>query len=951
MISKINNLIENDFLSMEANIPLFNRVRLRNAVLITFLFLCFFALLSGASAANFNSSSNNQDIQAFLSNTSAGDNELVFEGGTYNQITSLNVSRSVNISSAGQVNMVGTGRLFNITAPNVKIVNLNMSGYNTAINSNRGNLSVIGCNMSTIDISVNLSGASLTGVLLENNTIISSVSNYNYGAVYVNATTGSVVNIAVKGNNIRCNGTSSSDGVRFNVVNCNNALMFENNNITGTSSGVWLIAETSKNNITIINNNITGTGGYGVYLRAYTNSNNNISIANNNITGGPSANGVRLSAYTSNNNITIANNNITGTSGHGVALDAYTSNNNISIANNNITGTSYGVELRAYTSNNNITFTDNNIRSPSGMYVNCYNRGFSGLSVVNNTINATSAYGSGIGFASLNSVDLSDIFVSGNNIFAGTAYGINFADGLNSVNNVTINYNRVLAVIGLNIPTMTSGIDANLNWWGVNDITGKIRGINTSNHYILNITNSSSLNNVHIGDKVRFSLLVLNTTLSNTGVENLPDFVIDGTFNGVAYNSSRGDNFTYMFTVLSLGIQTLDASLDEEYMNITFYAIKNSTNSTIVVSPNPVSIGENITVSGVLANFTGITSVNVTVDGNFFTNVAVDGSGYWELNYTTNRIGTDLEVIVSFVGNDNYTSFSNVANFNVTKANATINISLPNNATYGENSTINGNITDVNGSLINGTYNITVTINGMDYNVTVVDGLWSLTIPNRNAGIANVNIFFSGNSNYNNATIATNYAVNPKNLGTTITITSTKNGNKITYKITLKDSEGNILANQTVTLAIAGKTVSLKTNGAGVVQYTFTAAKAGKYQATATYNGLRTTNIIYNKSTKKSSTVEVKASKIKIAKIQGNSVKKRSYKLYYKVYTIKNYGDLTGSRNFKKYFKLQLKSTAKKGLVYLNYNKKAKLLKIFVKNLKAGKIVKVKLTFYKPTRR
>ncbi|WP_169805373.1 hypothetical protein, partial [Methanobrevibacter cuticularis] len=182
--------------------------------------------------------------------------------------------------------------------------------------------------------------------------------------------------------------------------------------------------------------------------------------------------------------------------------------------------------------------------------------------------------------------------------------------------------------------------------------------------------------------------------------------------------------------------------------------------------------------------YTGISFVNVTVDGKLFTNVTVDGSGYWELNYTTNRTATDLEVIVSFADNENYTGFSNVTNFNVTKANVTININLPNNATYGGNSTINGNIT-ANGNLINGTYNMTVIIDDLVYNVTVIDGVWSLTIPNTSAGIANVDMFFPGNSNYNDAAIAANYTVAAKNLGTKITITSTRNGNKITYKITL----------------------------------------------------------------------------------------------------------------------------------------------------------------------
>ncbi|WP_169805372.1 hypothetical protein, partial [Methanobrevibacter cuticularis] len=184
------------------------------------------------------------------------------------------------------------------------------------------------------------------------------------------------------------------------------------------------------------------------------------------------------------------------------------------------------------------------------------------------------------------------------------------------------------------------------NWWGTNNITnisGRISGtVAINNYYIFNFTNSSSLDNVHVGDNVSFIyLLVLNTTLTNTGVENLPYFVINGTFNGVAYNSSRDENFTHNFTILSGGNQIVDASLDTEYRNIPFYATSGSstpTNSTIVVNPNPAQIGENITISGQLANYTGVNNVTVTVDGTLFTNIAVN-NGYWELNYTTNRTG------------------------------------------------------------------------------------------------------------------------------------------------------------------------------------------------------------------------------------------------------------------------------------------------------------------------
>ncbi|KZX14964.1 bacterial Ig-like domain protein [Methanobrevibacter cuticularis] len=370
--------------------------------------------------------------------------------------------------------------------------------------------------------------------------------------------------------------------------------------------------------------------------------------------------------------------------------------------------------------------------------------------------------------------------------------------------------------------------------------------------------------------------------------------------------------------------------------------------------PTDAVYGENSTIAGNITDvngnlINGTYNITVTINGVEYNVTVIDG--LWSLTIQ-NNLGGSNTITVIYPGTSNYENSLINDSFNVARANSTININLPSNATYGGNSTINGNITDVNGNLINGTYNITVTINGVDYDVTVIDGIWSLTIPNTNVGIANVDIFFPGNNNYNNATITTNYTVNPKNLGTKITITSTRNGNKITYKITLKDNQGNILTNQTVTLAIAGKSVSLRTNSQGIAQYTYTATKAGKYYANAAYNGLNTENIIYGSSSAKSNTISITKTNIKVYHVakSAKTVKYhgKRYRVYYKTYYIKNYGILTGSKLFKKSFKgFTLSKISKTNNIKTNYNKTKKILKISVKNLAHAKIAKIKIKFYK----
>jgi len=552
---------------------------LKSFAIITLFVLVFLALVSGVSAKNFNSTSDINDIQTFLSNTSETDNKLVLDGGEYNSLSNLNVSRSINISSNGHVNIRGTGgTLFNITSRDVIIINLNVSGYTTAIKSNTGGLSVTGCNITTTDMSIELTGSSLTDISLENNTIISFINTSDYyGAVHMNATIGSIVSVTLKGNNIIVNSANNSDyGVCFDIVGCDNTLNFINNNITGNWAGIILFAWSSNNTITIRNNNVTGNWFsveiYGNY------SDNNILITNNNITA-TARDGVFIYAGNSNNTVTVTNNNIKSITRYGLYLYTLNSNNTITVRDNNITGTWIGVYMYAYRSNNTVlSFIGNNITgSKYAMYIYSY-RSFSGLSLLNNTFKSDDV---GLHFI-LDGAVLSDIFVKGNNILV-INKGIGFEESNPSFVNLTVNYNRILADIGLDFTTNDNGSNFDYNWWGVNNITGKTIDFVTSNHYILNITNLTSLDNFQIGSKVSFALLVSNTTLTNEGVLNLPYFNIIGTFNGMFYDSSRDDLFVHQFTILNEGIQVLDASLDDNYVDFTFNSFKQNISSTIIL--------------------------------------------------------------------------------------------------------------------------------------------------------------------------------------------------------------------------------------------------------------------------------------------------------------------------------------------------------------------------------
>ncbi|WP_143746183.1 beta strand repeat-containing protein, partial [Methanobrevibacter arboriphilus] len=898
--------------------------RLFKPIIFVICVLFIFLALSSASAANhnFTTANNTQQFQNVINNDN--DNELLisFANGEYSGWGQLNISRNATIvgkNRGGAKFTTSSGTLFNITATNVKIINLTISGYATAIKSNCSDLTVSDNNITTSGFSINLSSSGsanpITGVVIKDNIIKSSISTDYSGVVslFGKSTDKTVFDVLFSGNNITGgrSGVYLGDGSTGSPVSSAN-LVFENNNITGTSRGVYLLASYSKNiSITFANNNITGTFSTGVDLGAYSSNNTNITFANNNITGtltgvylSTSTNknisitfannnittasegvtlivtisnntnitfannnitgtsrGVYLGAERSNNtNITFANNNIIGKSSNGVYLGAYSSNNtNITFANNNITGTSDGVFMRAYTDNNtNITFANNNITGTSGpgvdlfasssnntnitfannnitgvnygVYVLLYNGNVKGVNFLNNTINATN--GDGFYFYNDDGVtNATDFIIRGNTIFATNA-GLNFTGlSVGSLVNVTVEYNRIIASVGVNITGHNDNSSFDRNWWGVNDITGMILGVDTLNHFILNITNTSSLDGVHFGDNVSFMLLVLNTTLSNDGVEFLPDFVVNGTFNGADFNSSRVDGFVYNATATA-GVQTLAATLDNVDDTVAFNA-QLTTNSSIIVSNDPVSIGNNVTISGQLDNFTGIAGVNVTVDGNLYTDVSVNGTGGWNFNYTTNRTGT-ITVTVSYVGNDNYTGFTNSTSFEVLR-NSTNSSIIVASVQIGTNVIISG---ELEGYVGNGSDILTVSVDGNVYNNVTINstGGWSLNYTTNRTGNITVNVTYAGNYNYTAFTNSTTFEVVKNSTNSSIIVASVQIGTNANITGELEGYVGN--GSDSLTVSVDGNVynnVTINSNGGWSLNYTTN--RTGNITVTVSYAG------------------------------------------------------------------------------------------------------------------
>ncbi len=204
------------------------------------------------------------------------------------------------------------------------------------------------------------------------------------------------------------------------------------------------------------------------------------------------------------------------------------------------------------------------------------------------------------------------------------------------------------------------------------------------------------------------------------------------------------------------------------------------------------------------------------------------------------------------------------------------------------------------------------------------------------------NIIASGvNSLKTNASALSGNVALKKAVQTTLTGANTQKVYAIPYKaaksgkyytVTLKDKNGNVLANKTVKFTLAGKTYTVKTDAKGVAKLAINIYKPGTYKLAVSFAGESTLG-----ASSKQATIKILKNKVKITrktKKVKRSAKKRTLKYYVKTKT----GKKMGIKGVKVYLKINKKTykakTNKKGLV-----------KFKVKLPRIKKTYKVKVTF------
>ena len=241
-------------------------------------------------------------------------------------------------------------------------------------------------------------------------------------------------------------------------------------------------------------------------------------------------------------------------------------------------------------------------------------------------------------------------------------------------------------------------------------------------------------------------------------------------------------------------IITVEVGDDEIYA-------KNSTAVTVTVSKIPVEI--------IIQN----TTVDMVVDDIFDPVVSLMPSNAGRLSFRSSNdtvvlinghgmikaVGEgNATVTVAFDGNEKYAAVSRNITVSVSKQDANINVSMPENVTVGENSTVNVILPD------DATGNVTVNVDGEVVDtVAVTDGSAEVTIPSLSAGNHTVEIAYLGDDKYNSASKTATITVNKYSTNITAAdVTATYKVNKYLV-INLTDSKGNPLANSTVTVELS----------------------------------------------------------------------------------------------------------------------------------------------------
>ena len=331
--------------------------------------------------------------------------------------------------------------------------------------------------------------------------------------------------------------------------------------------------------------------------------------------------------------------------------------------------------------------------------------------------------------------------------------------------------------------------------------------------------------------------------------------IVNGKGTAVGVKLAAG---TYDFTAAWAGNDNYNAVGDSGKFSVA------KVDSIIDVAVSDIKVGEDAVISvKLLSDATG--SVTVTVNGKDYTETVVNGVA--NVKVADLKAGT-YDVAVKYSGDNNYNAAVATSSFTVSKVDSTMDVTV-NDIVFGGDLIVDAVLP------VDATDEVVITVNGVDYHVSIENGKATGTISGLAAGDYTVAIKYVGDDKYIGVEVAENVNVAKAQPVLGVVIADVDYGNGFVIEATLTGVNGAPLSGNVI-VTVAGKEYAVKvTDGKGIA--TGDKLAAGTYGFAAVWAGDDNYNIVTEngdfKVNKVDSAIDVAVSDIKVGEDAVISVK------------------------------------------------------------------------------
>ena len=246
--------------------------------------------------------------------------------------------------------------------------------------------------------------------------------------------------------------------------------------------------------------------------------------------------------------------------------------------------------------------------------------------------------------------------------------------------------------------------------------------------------------------------------------------------------------------------------------------------SIIDVAVSDIKVGEDAVISvKLLSDATG--SVTVTVNGKDYTETVVNGVA--NVKVADLKAGT-YDVAVKYSGDNNYNAAVATSSFTVSKVDSTMDVTV-NDIVFGGDLIVDAVLPgDATGEVV-------ITVNGVDYHVSIENGKATGTISGLAAGDYTVTVKYAGDDKYTGVEVAENVNVAKAQPVLGVVIADVDYGNGFVIEATLTGVNNAPLSGNVI-VTVNGKEYTVKvTDGKGI--FTGDKLAAGTYGFAAAWAG------------------------------------------------------------------------------------------------------------------